>query len=120
MTSRKDSNKIVYKLEEVSRIAQLDPKTIDTWEKEFYFLHAGQTASGKKIFRKKDLTIIIRLKELIENQGFTLAGARRKIEEEFALKPSTPMHPDRMKKLIFHLRDQLKEILSSLEKEEKP
>ena len=69
MKSEKTPDKLVYRLEEISRIAQLDPEVIDAWEKELYFLHAGQTGSGKKIFRKKDLTIILRLKELLERRG---------------------------------------------------
>ncbi len=106
--------KLVYRLEEISRAAKVAKRTIDSWEKEFYFVHAGVTASGERIFRKKDLDIIIRLKELLENQGLTLAGAKRKIEEEFSLKTPVPVHPDRLKKVLFQVREQLKEIATSL------
>ena len=83
-TAMKDENipdKLVYKLEEISRITRLDPKVINSWEREFTFLNAGETGTGSKIFRKKDLTIILRLKELMEDKGLTLAGAKRQIEE---------------------------------------
>jgi len=119
MKSEKIPDKLVYRLEEISRIAQLDPEVIDAWEKEFYFLHAGQTGSGDKIFRKKDLAIILRLKELLEKKGLTLAGAKRRVEEEFGIKTSTPVHPDRLKKVLYRVREQLQEIASSLEKESK-
>ena len=108
------SEKLVYRLEEISRIAKVSSRTIDTWEKEFYFVHAGVTASGERIFRKKDLEIIIRLKELLENQSLTLAGAKRRIEEEFSLKTPVPVHPDRLKKVLFQVREKLKEIVTSL------
>lgn len=108
------SEKLVYRLEEISRIAKVAERTIDSWEKEFYFVHAGVTASGERIFRKKDLEIIIRLKELLENQGLTLAGAKRRIEEEFSLKTPVPVHPDRLKKVLFQVREQLKDIATSL------
>jgi len=111
--------KLVYRLEEISRIAQLDPSVIDSWEKEFPFLHAGQTASGHKIFRQKDLTIILRIKELLEKKGFTLAGAKRKIEEEFGTKTSKAIHPDRLKKILLRVREQLKELSDLLEKDSK-
>ncbi|MDH5386283.1 MAG: MerR family transcriptional regulator, partial [Candidatus Aminicenantes bacterium] len=62
MKSDKAPEKLVYRLDEISRITNLDPKVIDTWEREFYFIHAGQTAAGHKIFRRKDLAIILRLK----------------------------------------------------------
>jgi DNA-binding transcriptional MerR regulator len=116
MKSENISEKLVYKLDEISRIAKLDPNVIDNWEREFYFLQAGQTAAGHKIFRKKDLAIILRLKELIDTQGFTLAGAKRRIEEEFGLKSSTSVHSDRLRKALYDVREKLKDIADSLEK----
>ncbi len=111
----KEPNKLVYKLEEISRLSHLDPKVIESWEKEFYFLNAGETGSGAKIFRKKDLVIILRIKELLEKEGLTLAGAKRKIEEEFGIKKSSRVHPDRLKKTLFRVREQLQDIISTLE-----
>jgi DNA-binding transcriptional MerR regulator len=116
MKSAKVQEKMAYRLEEVSRIAKLDPEVINAWEEELYFIQAGLTGSGDKIFRKKDLDIILRLKELLEKEGMTLAGAKRKIEEEFGIKSSTPVHPDRLKKVLVRVRDQLHEIASSLDK----
>lgn len=112
-------DKLVYRLEEISRIARLSPDVITGWEKEFYFLHAGQTGSGHKIFRKKDLDIILRLKELLENEGLTLAGAKKRIEEEFGIKSSTPIHPDRLKKILVKVREDLRNIVTSLEDNKK-
>jgi DNA-binding transcriptional MerR regulator len=109
-------DKLVYQLDEISRITHLDPKTIEDWEKEFYFLNAGQTGKGKKIFRKRDLDIISRLKELVEGQHLTLAGAKRRIEFEFGIKSGEPPHPERMKKILHQIRDQLQDIASDLKK----
>jgi len=106
--------KLVYRLEEICRLSKLSPHTVESWEKEFYFIHAGVTASGDKIFRKKDLDIIIRLRELLEKEGLTLAGAKRRIEEEFSLKTPVTLHPDRLKKVLFQVREQLKDLASSL------
>jgi DNA-binding transcriptional MerR regulator len=112
----KKKDKLVYKLDEISRLSQLDPKVIESWEKEFYFLNAGETGTGVKIFRKKDLSIILRIKELLEKEGLTLAGAKRKIEDEFGAKKSSQVHPDRLKKTLFRVREQLREIISTMEK----
>jgi DNA-binding transcriptional MerR regulator len=119
MKNPKIPEKLVYRLEDISRIAKLDPQVIDAWEKDFPFLHAGQTATGNKIFRKKDLIIILRIKELLEKKGFTLAGAKRKIEEEYGTKTLGSVHPDRLKKVLFLVKEQLKDISDSLEKETK-
>jgi DNA-binding transcriptional MerR regulator len=116
MKSENLSEKLVYKLDEISRITKLDPKVIENWEQEFYFIHAGQTAAGRKIFRKKDLVIILRLKELVDTQGLTLAGAKRRIEEEFGLKSSATVHSDRLRKALYDVREQLKDLSASLDK----
>lgn len=108
------TGKLVYRLEEICRLTRISPQTVEAWEKEFYFIHAGITASGERIFRKKDLDIIFRLKELLEKEGLTLAGAKRRIEDEFSLKTPVPLHPDRLKKVLFQVREQLKDLASSL------
>ena len=110
MEDKESGKKLVYRLDEVCRITKVPAKTIDAWEKEFYFLRAGKTASGKKIFREKDLMIITRLKALLEAEKLTLAGAKRQIEEEFGIKTPSPIHPEKLKKTLSHIRDQLKEI----------
>ncbi len=110
------AEKLVYRLEEISRMAQLDPQVIAIWEKEFPFLRAGQTAAGHKVFRQKDLAIILRIKELLEKKGYTLAGAKRKIEEEFGTRTMSPVHPDHLKKTLIRVKEQLKEIADLLEK----
>ncbi len=115
----KTPEKLAYRLDEVSRMTRIAPETIEAWEKEFYFLHAGQTGNGEKIFRKKDLTIMLRLKELLDKEGLTLAGAKRRIEEEFGIRTSHPVHPDRLKKLLCQVRDELQEIASLLDKRAK-
>jgi DNA-binding transcriptional MerR regulator len=116
MKSEKDQARLFYRLDEVSRLAKLEPKVIENWEKEFPFIHAGRTGSGQKIFRQKDLDIILRLKELLITEGLTLAGAKRKIEAEFEGRSGEPVHPDRLKKALFEVKEQLQEIAGSLRK----
>ena len=116
MKTTDDSDKLVYKLDEVSRITKLDTKTIESWENEFYFIQSGLTGAGHKIFRKKDLAIIQRLKELVENEGLTLAGAKRKLETELGITKAATIHPDRLRKTLYNVREQLKDIASTLKK----
>ncbi len=116
MKRAKDEAKLFYRLDEVSRVAELEPRVIEKWEREFPFLHAGQTGSGQKIFRQRDLDIILRLKELLVQEGLTLAGAKRKIEAEFERRPSGPVHPDRLKKTLVEIRNGLQDIAGLLGK----
>jgi DNA-binding transcriptional MerR regulator len=116
MKRPKDESKLFYRLDEVSRLAGLEPEVIERWEREFPFLHAGQAGGGQKIFRQRDLDIILRLKELVVEEGLTLAGAKRKIEAEFERRSTEPLHPDRLKKTLVEVRANLQDIVSLLGK----
>jgi len=111
--------KMVYKIEEVSRLTKVDIKTIDAWEQEFPFLRAGKTGSGQRFFRPKDIEIIKRVRELLDEKTLTMAGIKRRIEEEFELRPSSHVHPDKLKKALYDVRDELQDIVSSIKKETK-
>jgi DNA-binding transcriptional MerR regulator len=113
--SPKEQTKLFYRLEEVCRLAKIDAATVETWEKEFPFLEPGLTGTGQKIFRLKDLEIIRRIKELLDQKNFTLAGARRRIEEDMGLRPMPAVHPDKVVKLLWKVRDELQDLSQSLE-----
>ncbi len=110
----KPKRKLVYRYEEVVRIAKLDPGVLESWEQEYPFLNAGRTGKGEKFFRQKDLDIILRIKELVASKTLTSAGIKRRIEEEFGLAPTTPVHPEKLRKALYNLRDELQELASSL------
>src|SRR4030042_4171660 len=110
-----EKRKLIYRPEEVSRLAKVDSKTSDAWEKEFPFLNAGRTANGKKIFREKDVAIIRRIRELLDLKVLTLAGIKRRIEEEFGLVTPPPVHPERMKKTLYAVRDELRDLAAYLD-----
>jgi DNA-binding transcriptional MerR regulator len=113
--SPKEQTKLFYRLEEVCRLAKIDAATVETWEKEFPFLEPGLTGTGQKIFRLKDLEIIRRIKDLLDQKNFTLAGARRRIEEDMGLRPIPAVHPDKIVKLLWQVRDELQDLSQSLD-----
>jgi len=115
----KPKGKLVYRFEEAARLAKLDPETLESWEAEFPFLNAGRTGSGQKFYRQKDLDIILRIKEQLSGKALTMAGIRRRIEEEFGLLPSIQVHPEKLRKTLYNVRDELREIASSLTKRPK-
>ena len=107
--------KLVYKLDEVSRTTGVDAATLSSWEEEFPFLNAGLTGSGEKFFRQQDVAIIARIKELVAGKTLTMAGIKRKIEDEFGLVRSNPVHPERLRKALNNVRDDLQDIVSPLD-----
>jgi DNA-binding transcriptional MerR regulator len=114
MAKAKKQEKLFYRIEEVSRLTKLDPEVIAGWEKEFPFLQPGQTGSGQKIFRPRDVEIILRIKALLDEKSVTLAGAKRRIEEEMGLRTPSTVHPDKLRKMLLQVRDELQSILESI------
>ncbi len=110
-----EKRKLIYRLEEVSRLAKVDAKTVEAWEKEFPFLNAGRTANGRKVFRKKDVAIIRRIRELLDLKVLTLAGIKRRIEEEFGLVTPSSVHPEKMKKTLYAVRDELRDLAAYMD-----
>jgi DNA-binding transcriptional MerR regulator len=111
--------KLVYRFDEVTRMAKLDAETLESWETEFPFLNAGRTGNGQKFFRQKDVDMILRIKELADAKTLTMAGIKRRVEEEFGLAPSLPIHPEKLRKALYQVRGELQQIASVLEKKPK-
>jgi DNA-binding transcriptional MerR regulator len=111
--------KLVYKVDEVSRLTKVEPAVIEAWEQEFPFLRAGRTGSGDRYFRPKDIEIIRRIRALVEEKTLTMAGIRRRVEEEFGLRPTGPIHPEKLKRTLYDVRDELQEIVVVLGKKAK-
>jgi DNA-binding transcriptional MerR regulator len=111
--------KLVYKVEEVSRLTKVDAAVIEAWEQEFPFLRAGRTGGGQRYFRPKDIEIIRRIRGLVEEKSLTMAGIRRRIEEEFGLRPTAPIHPEKLKRALYDVRDELQDIVVALDKKAK-
>jgi DNA-binding transcriptional MerR regulator len=114
MPDAKTTNKLFYRADEVSRRTKVDAATIESWEMEFPFLQPGLTASGQKIFRAKDVEIILRIKALLDEKSVTLAGAKRRIEAELGLRSAVNIHPDRLKKTLLQVRDELSALVQDL------
>lgn len=71
----------LYKAADICDVAQVQPYVLRSWEAEFPRL--GQvSASGIRIYGRGDLDFVLRIKQLVFGEGLTLAGARRRLEEE--------------------------------------
>lgn len=106
-------DKLFYKIGEVSKITGIEPYVLRYWESEFPFLRPRKSKSGQRIYIKKDLELILDIKNLLYNERYTIAGVRRRLGE------STPgRKPERKviskEKALEHIRQRLREILDQL------
>ena len=74
----------LFKASEVCEIASVQPYVLRSWESEFPDLGVTKSAGAPRIYRRADVEKVLRIKQLVFNDGLTLAGVRRRIEEEAA------------------------------------
>ena len=73
-----------FRSSEVCQIAEIKPYVLRSWEQEFSDLGKAK-GSGPRVYRRTDVERVLRIKQLTFHEGLTLAGARRRLEEEQGL-----------------------------------
>ena len=71
-----------YTVEEVSDLSGLKPHVLRYWESEFEQLKPERTRNNVRQYRQKDLDLLLHIKRLVHERGFTLEGARKQLEED--------------------------------------
>jgi len=71
-----------YRIGEVRRVTALKPFVLRYWETEFPMLEPVKSASGHRLYRQEDVEMVLRIKRLLYDEGFTIAGARRHLREQ--------------------------------------
>ncbi len=75
-------NRSLFRQPEVCEIAQVQPYVLRSWEAEFSDLGVAKTQGGPRVYRRADVERVLRIKHLLFVEGLTLAGARRKLQDE--------------------------------------
>src|SRR5262245_33599041 len=73
-----------YKATDVCEMAELQPYVLRSWEKEFPGIGIQKSAESPRLYRQSDVDQVLKIKQLVFVEGLTLAGARRRIEENGA------------------------------------
>jgi DNA-binding transcriptional MerR regulator len=74
----------LFKAAEVCDLAKVQPYVLRSWEAEFPQLGVAKTAGAPRVYRRSDVERVFKIKHLLLVEGLTLAGARRKLEEDTA------------------------------------
>ena len=72
----------LFKPAEVCDLVKVQPYVLRSWEAEFPTLGVAKTAGGPRVYRRADVEQVVRIKHLLLIEGLTLAGARRRLEDE--------------------------------------
>ncbi|HEX4498748.1 MAG TPA: MerR family transcriptional regulator [Thermoanaerobaculia bacterium] len=76
--------RLYYKIGEACKALGIQPYVLRYWETEFPALTPSKSRSGQRVYSEKELEIIRRIKELLYEEGYTIAGAKKKLEVELA------------------------------------
>jgi DNA-binding transcriptional MerR regulator len=85
-------NKLFFKIGEVCEITDTQPYVLRYWESEFPALAPAKNSSGQRIYRRRDIETVLRIKQLLYEEGFTIAGAKKRLEAEMSGRAPTPQH----------------------------
>ena len=119
------AEKGLYTIGHVARLADVKPFVLRYWETEFPMLQPRKGTGGRRLYRQEDVDLVFRIKRLLYDEGFTIAGARRFLREHAsdsendgspsgaATESSTQLLN---RKMLLDLRDSLQAFLTLLER----
>jgi DNA-binding transcriptional MerR regulator len=102
----------LYKIGEVCKLADLQPYVLRYWETEFPQLSPNKSGGGQRLYTRAEVDVILRIKELLYRDGFTIAGAKKKLEE--IIEPAAAPAPEAKPSTIEYVRKELRAILAML------
>jgi len=75
-------DKLYFRIGEVATLCRLPAYVLRFWESEFPQLKPVKGSNGQRMYRQRDVEMLLRIKKLLYEQGFTIAGARHHLKEE--------------------------------------
>jgi DNA-binding transcriptional MerR regulator len=120
--------KLYYRIGEVCRIVGVEAYVLRYWQTEFPSLAPRKNKAGQRTYRPKDIELLLAIRKLLYEDGFTIAGARKQLlrgpkaeaEPETARKGATPAPPGQPAasgQRLNQVREELENILTLLERE---
>jgi len=108
--------KLYFRIGEVARLCRLPAYVLRFWETEFPQLRPVKSTTGQRMYRKRDVENVLRIRKLLYEDGFTIAGARSQLREEAKgeKKQTALPFPAGVPGDLRHIRQGLKDILEIL------
>jgi DNA-binding transcriptional MerR regulator len=109
--------KLYYRIGEVSDLVGVEPHVLRYWETEFRSIRPQKSRKGQRIYSRRDVDRLLKVKDLLYTHGFTIAGARRRLRET-GLEPPTQAEAqmaERTYALLGDLRRDVEGMLAELD-----
>lgn len=107
--------KLYFKIGEVAKIVGVKPYVLRYWETEFSVVKPGKTKSKHRLYRRKDVETLLRIKQLLHDQRFTIEGARKALRKDTSDSPADNLSPSMARlETLREIRDRLVELRDNL------
>ena len=101
-------DKAYFRIGEVSRILSVEPYVVRYWESEFKSVRPIRTKSYQRLYRRKDVQELLKIRTLLYKEKYTIAGAKKKLAQD--RNASAAVLPDEYLKVINDIKKELEEI----------
>ncbi len=122
-------DKLYFRIGEVADLVGVEPHVLRYWEREFRAIRPAKSARGQRVYSRKDVENLMRVRELLYKEGFTIAGARKKLHEPPAEReetmvaeqaaasasPSVPTRASKAREQLLALRNEIAAFLAELD-----
>jgi DNA-binding transcriptional MerR regulator len=103
----------LYKAADVCQVVQVQPYVLRSWEAEFPQIGQVPAGGGPRLYRKSDVELVLRIKQLVFEEGLTLSGARKRLEEDADTDHGASVLVDEV--VGDRVREQLRQVKSGLQ-----
>jgi DNA-binding transcriptional MerR regulator len=107
-------DKQYFKIGEVSRILGVKPHVLRYWESEFSSIRPQKSRTNQRLYRRRDVELLVQIKQLLYQEGFTIAGANKRLRELLRSQRDEGELVD----VLREVREQVDELLQLVEEDE--
>src|SRR6476659_9121888 len=107
-------DKLYFKIGEVSELLGVEPYVLRYWETEFAILQPKKSGTGHRLYRRKDVELLLRIKHLLKEKRYTIEGARQTLQNDSPKAKATKARPPRTQADLFSHDDPLPDIRKQL------
>lgn len=125
MARRAQLEKLYFRIGEVAGIVGVEPHVLRYWETEFRSIRPQKSAKGQRVYSRRDVETLLKVKELLYSHRFTIAGARRKLREggvepapaqEAAQAQQQSHHVAKMRQSLLDIRGEVLAMMEELDR----
>jgi DNA-binding transcriptional MerR regulator len=100
-------SKLYFRIGEVADLVGVEPHVLRYWEREFRTIRPTKSAKGQRVYSRRDVENLMRVRELLYREGFTIAGAKKKLLHPEAAETTEPVPVNAAVDNTARTRDQL-------------